>query len=137
MGAIISQREMNTASSSYRLIIYSKAGLVHTNAVSINKLLAEKLIKIKPSRRTFQLEKCFHDVIASLPDDTIIKNFDVMFNPQYKVDVLKILISANKQKPIRVLWPGQYSDGKLIYSNELLPDYRVYEISEYDILCVV
>ena len=137
MGSIISQKESKLLQPSYRLLIYSKAGLEQTDAVSINKPLAEKLIKLKPSRRTMQLEKCFNEIISSLPEGAVIKDFDVMFNPDYKVDVMKILIAANKQKPISVIWPGRYSDGKLLYSEESLPDYKVYEISAYDIYCVV
>ena len=60
-----------------------------------------------------------------------------MFNPNYMVDVMRALISANKQKPISVIWPGRYADGKLYYSEETLPDYRVFEINDYDIFCVI
>ena len=62
---------------------------------------------------------------------------DVMFNPAYKIDVLKVLVSAYKQKPYSLVWPGIYSDGKLMYSEEGYPDYRVYEIQDYDIMCVI
>lgn len=137
MGTVIEARKLSARQELFRLLIYSKAGLEHTDAVSINKPLAEKLLKLKPTRRTMQLEKCFNEVIASLPEGAVIKDFDVMFNPDYKVDVMKILIAANKQKPISVIWPGRYSDGKLLYSEESLPDYKVYEISAYDIYCVV
>ena len=84
-----------------------------------------------------QLERCFNEVISALPPGAVIKDIDVMFSPDYKIDVLRILITANKQKPINVIWPGRYADGKLYYSEENLPDYKVFEVSDYDIYCVV
>ena len=137
MGTTIESRLLSTRPELYRLIIYSNEGLTHSEAVSLNKPLAEELLKLKPSRRTMRLEKCFRSIMDSLPDGTVIKDIDVMFNPEYQIDVMKMLVEANKQKPFSVIWSGRYSDGKLIYSEESLPDYKVYEISDYDIYCVI
>ena len=60
-----------------------------------------------------------------------------MFNPVYKVDVIRILMEANKRHPFTLIWSGRYDDGRLIYSEEDLADYKTYEISDYDIVCVV
>lgn len=61
----------------------------------------------------------------------------MLFNPEYKIDVLRLLIDANKKHPFKVLWAGSYEDGRLIYSEEGLADYKTYEINDYDIVCVV
>ena len=60
-----------------------------------------------------------------------------MFNPEYKVDVLKILMAAEKEKHPSVIWPGRCENGKLIYSEEGYPDYKTYDIETYDITCVI
>lgn len=69
------------------------------SAYGINQKLSEQLIKTKPERRSMKLEMCFNQVLAELPDDVIIKEFDVMFHPDYKVDVLQVLIAAYRKKP--------------------------------------
>ena len=69
-------------------------------------------------------------------DGVTIKDIDVMFNPDYKVDVLKILIATRKRKNYSVIWPGKFEDGKLIYGEEGYPDYKVFNIADYDITCV-
>ena len=137
MGIILEARTLIYNQEMLRLLIYSKPELAPADAFSVNKPLAEKLLKLKPTRRTMQLERCFNEVISALPSGAVIKDIDVMFNPDYKVDVMRILIAANKQKPIKVIWPGRYSDGKLYYSEEDLPDYKIFELSDYDIYCVV
>lgn len=104
---------------------------------SINIELAKELETLRPKRRTMQLEACFNRVLDGFPDNVVIKGFDVMFNPTYKVDVLKILVTACKQKPFSVIWPGRYEDGKLFYAEEGYPDYKVFNINSYDVTCVI
>lgn len=106
-------------------------------SVSISLELSKELKKINPNRRTMQLEKCFCKVISDLPNDVVIKDIDVMFNPAYEVDILKLLIAAYKKKSFRVIWPGTYIDGKLIYAEEGYLDYKVYNICDYDITCII
>lgn len=135
MGMVIDRKKLATSQKLYRLLIYGY--VVSGDAVSVNKAIAEELLKLKPSRRTMQLEKCLNKVLNTLPDSTVIQGIDVMFNPDYKVDVLTLLIAANKRKPFSLIWPGQIQDDRLVYSEEGYPDYRVYEISNYDIVCVI
>ena len=84
-----------------------------------------------------KLEQIFNKVLDRYPDGVIIKDIDVMFNPAYQVDVLKILTEARKSKPYSVIWPGRYENGTLYYSEQGYPDYKTYEVKNYDITCVV
>ncbi len=138
MGATVELKNLQNIPPIYRLLIYSKfPPNFETDAFSMNKSIAEELMKFKPLRRTMQLEDCFVKQLEKLSYQPIIKDIDVIFNPEYKVDVMKLLISAYKRKPFSLVWPGQYSEGKLIYSEEGFSDYKVYEIKDYDIMCVI
>lgn len=132
---VIERKKLVTSQRLYRLLIYGYA--MSDDAISLNKAIAEELLKLKPNQRTMQLEKCFNRVLEKLPDGSVIKDIDVMFNPSYKIDVLTVLITANKRKPFSLIWPGRIEDDRLMYSEEGYPDYRVYEISNYDIVCVI
>lgn len=138
MGAVINLRQLATQQNMYRLIIYANNTYdQEASAVSINKKLAEELRKLKPTRRTMQMEKCFNKILDSLPEKVVIKDIDVMFNPAYMVDVIRILVEANKRHPFSLVWSGRYDDNRLLYGEEGLADYKAFEISEYDIVCVV
>ena len=138
MDGIIKYSEILNLQPLYRLLIYSKEiSEIASQATAVNKPIAAELVDLKPNRRTMQLEKCFVKVLESLPEQPIIKDIDVLFNPAYKVDVMKLLSSAYKQKQFSLVWPGSYADGKLTYSEEGYPDYRVYEINDYDIMYVI
>lgn len=104
---------------------------------SVGKLLAEALLECKPNRRSMKLEQIFNTVLDTFPDGVVIKDIDVMFNPDYKVDVLKILMASRKRKLYSVIWPGKCENGKLIYGEDGYPDYKTYDIENYDITCVI
>lgn len=135
MGMIVDRKKLAPSQKLYRLLIYGYK--VSDKAVSVNKSISEELLKLKPSRRTMQLEKCFSKVLSTLPDNIVIQDIDVMFNPDYKVDVLRLLIAVNKHKPFSLIWPGRIENGKLIYSEEIYPDYRVFDVKDYDVLVIV
>jgi hypothetical protein len=110
---------------------------IESEAISINVLLAEKLVKLQPNRRTMRLEQCFSQVLDTLPDGVIIKDFDVMFNPEYQVDLLKIMVMACKKKPFSIIWPGKCEDGMLFYAEEGYLDYKAFSIEDYDVTCIL
>ena len=138
MGTVIDLRQLAAQKNLYRLIIYANGTYdQEDSAISINKRLAEELRKLKSTRRTMQLEKCFNRILDSLPERAVVKDIDVMFNPAYRVDVIRMLVEANKRHPFSLIWSGRYDDNRLLYSEEELTDYKAFEISDYDILCVV
>ena len=140
MGQIIHSRTVSNLECAGLLkpIIYCCPDKATTDsAESLNRALAEKLSLVKPNRRTMRLANCFEEILKTLPDNTVIKDFDVMFNPDYKVDVLKILVDACKRKPFSAIWPGKYEDGRLCYAEDGYSDYKIFNIAEYDITCVV
>ena len=138
MGATLTNRDLQNLQEAFQLLVYCNVPQeIYKAAIPMNKRLASELIIIKPTRRTIQLEKCFVKLLDSLPERAVIKDIDVLFNPIYRGDVLKTLTSAYKQRQFSLIWPGSYADGKLIYSEEGYPDYRIYEIANYDIMCVI
>lgn len=140
MGVIISNRDFLTIDKTglmRPLIFCSPDKDLKDKAISLNVLLAERLVAVKPKRRTMRMEQCFQQVLNTLTEGVVIKDFDVMFNPEYEVDILRIMIAQYKIKPFDLIWPGKYQEGKLIYAEEGYSDYKVYEIDKYDVTCVI
>ncbi len=107
------------------------------NAIALNVSIAEKLINAKPSRRSFKLPSIIDAIIAKIPENSTIKDFDVLFNPDYQIDVLQLLIVACRKKEFAILWPGTYSDGKLMYAETGYSDFKIYDLDKYDVTCIV
>lgn len=102
---------------------------------SVSKQLAEELSRYSMRQRTMQMEKIICKVLDSLPENPIIENVDVLFNPAYQVDVLKVLCAAYKHKPFRLIWPGTVDEesGTLVYAEVGFADYRTFCLSDYDV----
>ena len=139
MAVVVRSRNLmiSRAAGLLQPIIYCTPDAEIACASSLNMLLAEKLMMVKPNRRTMRLEQCFQQVLDSLPDNPVIRDFDVLFNPDYEVDILRIMTSVGKSKPFQIVWPGRYEDGRLIYAEEGYRDYKVYDLDKYDVTCVI
>lgn len=140
MGVTINARKFSSQNQAGILkpIIYCCLNeTIEENAVSMNQNLAQVLKNVEVKRRTMQVERCFIELLAKLPEDAVVKEFDVLFNPAYKIDVLKILVNACKIKTFSVLWPGTFEGNKLIYAKEGCKDYKIYDVKDYDITCIV
>ena len=137
MGTVIEYHQVpNEEAMLSRLLVYYEALQKMMEPKSVSKELADGLLACKPNRRSMKLEQIFNSVLDKYPDGVTIKDIDVMFNPEYKVDVLKILIAARKRKRYSVIWPGRLEDGKLIYAGEGYLDYKVFNIADYEITFV-
>ena len=99
--------------------------------------LAKAIIKVGEKNRQFKLKEYLEEIIMSLPTDVVLTDIDILFNPSYKIDVLKLLIVICKAKSFSVFWPGVVSDGKLTYAEDGYKDYKTYSINDYDITCIV
>ena len=133
MGIVLEPGQIIDENLFSRLVVYKKKIIELQKSKSISKELADSLLACRPNRRSMKLEQIFNTVLDRYPDGVTIKDIDVLFNPAYKVDVLKILISARKRKRYCVIWPGEFEDGKLIYGEEGYADYQVFNIADYDI----
>ena len=111
---------------------------IENSAQSVNIQIAKELQKQSSvMMRTMKLESIVQEVIEFMGDDPVIKDFDVLFNPSYQTDVLKALVNVCRKKQFSVIWPGRYEDNHLYYAEEGYQDYKVYEISNYDVTVIV
>ena len=137
MGTIIEFHQVDDEEAMLsRLLVYMRTIQRLLEPKSVSRELANRLLACKPNRRSMKLEQIFNAVLDQYPDGVTIKDIDVMFNPEYKVDVLKILVAARKRKRYSVIWPGRFEGGKLVYGEEGYSDYKVYKIEDYDITFV-
>ena len=138
MGTVIElDRLQDGVAMTSRLLIYMKTIQKMHEPRSVGKPLAEALLACRPNRRSMKLEQIFNNVLDTFPDGVVIKDIDVLFNPDYQVDILKILMAARKRKKYSVIWPGKCENGKLIYGEEGFSDYKTYDVENYDITCVI
>lgn len=107
------------------------------DAVPLNVPIANELLKTQPKRRSLRLTGIVDAAIGKLPEGCIVKDFDVLFNPEYRIDVLQLFVGSCRKHPFSLLWPGTYSDGKLTYAEAGCPDFKQFDLKNYDVTCIV
>lgn len=111
---------------------------IYEQAISLNISLAVELKRQGTAMmRTMRMEQDILKVLNAIPENSIIKDFDVMFHPDYQIDVIKTMENAYRKRQFSLIWPGRYEDGKLYYAEEGYKDYKIFEISNYDITVVI
>lgn len=106
-------------------------------AIAVNIRIAERLTRVAPARRSLKLPGILDAVLAELPRNSTIKDFDVLFHPDYQIDVLQLLIAACKKNEFTVIWSGTYRDRKLLYAEPGCPDFKRYDLDKYDVTCII
>lgn len=137
MGTIVSEERLPVQKNA-TLIIYCNNGSVFSNGTKdINLEIASKLIEIPEKARTLKITNTISDIVKEYPDETIFKGLDVLFNPSYQIDILKVLTNIRKQHNFKIIWPGTLAGNYLMYSEEGYKDYAKFNIDNYDITCVI
>ena len=136
--AIPCRRYLRRSKANYQrpLVFCRMLDGITDNAVSMNVAIAKRLASISPSSRSMRIEHCFISALCGLPDDVIIRDIDVLFNPAYEIDVVALLCSAYRKHKFDLVWPGRFEDNQLVYAEEGYPDYKVFNTDRYDITCI-
>lgn len=105
--------------------------------VSLNKLLAETLLKIEPNTRTqFVFDEVMKIVIATQAP-VFLTDYEMLFDPRYNIDVIKLFCEMSRRVKIVIKWCGTLQDNRLVYATPAYKDFHSYNIYDYDIICVI
>ncbi|MEH7239093.1 BREX-3 system P-loop-containing protein BrxF [Bacillus sp. JJ1562] len=107
------------------------------NILSINEVLAKKLINYEQKKRKLFVIEEINNIVDSVGEPLLITDFEILFNPEFQINVLKLFINASRRKKILILWPGMYDNGKLKFAEVGYKDYFSYNIEDYDISCII
>ncbi len=105
--------------------------------LNIGLELSKRLRKISVAERDERIEKELDLLIGQLDDEEIIvDNIDLLFNPQYKLNVQSYFIKKGRNKKVVLTWPGTMKNEKLYYSEFGLSDYIEIDINKHNIVYV-
>ena len=104
--------------------------------ISLNLRLAQNLLKFQVDERADVVQNEVMNILTENRSSLLIKDFEMLFDPRYKIDVVKLISEVSRLRKVIALWPGTISENNLIYANAESPDYQVCNINNYDIICV-
>lgn len=133
MGRIIQYRLLQSENQTglMRPVVYCDEKYCESlQQVSLNEKMAALLIKIKPERRTMRIERCFQEVLTNIPENSCIRDFDVLFNPAYKID--KLISTLKEFDVLRCEKPGKYHINRMTVNNEQVSAFMAYAVMNID-----
>lgn len=133
----------NIAKSNIPTIIYNPSKQ-HLNSVfeisdeiiSLNLILAENLLNYHVDERPDVVHTEVMNILTESKTLLLLKDFEMLFDPRYKIDVVKLIVEVSRRRKIVALWPGTLNESTLVYASIESPDYQVFGINNYDIICV-
>ena len=105
--------------------------------LSINGIVSKRLLELEQDKRNLFVGDVLSNIIDKAGEPLLIKDFEILFDPEYQLDILKLFIMANRKKRIAIIWCGKCRGGKLIFAEPEYPDYKSYNIKDYDISCLI
>jgi hypothetical protein len=110
---------------------------VHYYELSLNKALAEALLKKDAATRHLLINDEIMKIIASAKVPILLTNYEMLFDPRYDIDVIRLFNEISKRAKLIVKWCGTISNNRLEYATLEYEDYHSYYIMDYDIICVI
>lgn len=105
--------------------------------VALGEQLSAVLKESLPQKRLYLIESEIENILSNINNNNIlVMNIDILFNPDYKLDIIKLFIKLSRNRNLVVQWPGELSSGHLIYSKPEYIDYKRYSIKDYDVVCL-
>jgi hypothetical protein len=78
------------------------------------------------------------EVMRILPQDgrTYLTDFEMLFDPRYDIDVLRLFRDMSRRCKLIVRWCGGVDGDTLVYAEQGCRDYARYNPGDYKIACV-
>ena len=103
--------------------------------IRLNIELSKALLAFPPQERPVQIESVVKTIIP-IHNAVLISEFEMLFDPRYRIDVLKLFCERAKSSRIAVIWPGAVENRKLSYGQPDDPDYNLFYGDNYQIRIV-
>lgn len=122
-------------SSDPRLVkIIAEAGF---KEFSLNKILAEVLVKKDTVIRTQFVADEVMKIVSSIQGPIFLTDYEMLFDPRYSLDVIRLFYELSRRTNIVIKWCGTLEDNNLVYATSAHSDFHLYNIYDYDITCVI
>lgn len=105
--------------------------------VSVNEPLSQIMKEYEFHERCYFIEQEFQNIIQQYEQSLILKDYEMLFDPSYQLNVFKVFVNANRKKQLAVLWNGKHDYRRIWFAEPEYLDYKSYVISDYDVSCII
>lgn len=135
MGTIIKRRDFPKVIEQVQqgLFVLSNKVNVPLNVtfVNIGLILSERMYSSKVDGSKVSIVNELDAILEEKQRDIALANIDILFTPEYELDVIKLLLQVGRNQRLYIQWPGNVNGEKLTYSEPGKFDFKEYNIKDY------
>lgn len=105
--------------------------------VNMNVLVAEALLRFPKQQRHARANDETMSIVSQCHSPVFLKDYDILFDPRYNIDALKVFGELSRRQKVVVKWCGTLNGNSLNYASPEYKDYHSFRIQDYDITCVI
>jgi hypothetical protein len=104
--------------------------------LSLNKELSSSLMTIPQEKRLSVVQQETQKIISKSGPAVLLSDYEMLFDPRYKIDVLKLFCEIARTTRLAVKWCGTTTEDSLEYAEPQYPDHQAYQLANYTVICV-
>jgi hypothetical protein len=104
--------------------------------LNLNVELATALVKHPESIREIRASEEIMTIVAMCDKPILFKDYEILFDPRYRINPIRVFIESAKRQKVAVLWCGRLREDQLEYATPEYKDYHLFRIQDFDITCV-
>lgn len=135
MGTIIKRRDFPAVIEQARQGVFVLAPKVTVPiaapVLNIGLLLGKRMYKVKVDGSSSSITKELDAILGEEHRDITLENTDILFSPEYGLDVIKLLLQLGRNQRFYLPWAGNIDGEKLTFSEPGNFDYKEYNIKDY------
>lgn len=135
MGTIIKRRDFPKVIEQVQqglFVLSTKVNVpVNVTFVNIGLILSERMYRSKADGSRVSIVDELDAILEEKQRDLALANIDILFSPEYELDVIKLLLQVGRNQRLYIQWPGNVNGEKLTYSEPGKFDFKEYNIKDY------
>ena len=135
MGSTIKQRDLPAVINQTRQGVFVLApnvtAPVNASVVNVGLLLGERMFRVKTEGSSTSITRELDDILDEEHRDILLTNIDILFAPEYELDVIKLLLQLGRNQRLYLPWPGELVGERLTYSEPIRFDFKEYIVKNY------
>ena len=140
MGVIMSRMDYKQNYVKYHqglfIVLNSKRLPKDQPEINAGKIISEALCEIPKDQRKLKLPEVLETAMQHYGIVTLT-HIEVLFTDYLELDVVRSILNLCRNRKICCLWPGQWSDGKLLYATPEYPEYYECDIKALNDLYII
>jgi len=104
---------------------------VNASVVNVGLLLSERMLRVKTEGLSTSITSELDNILDEDHGDILLTNTDILFAPEYGLDVIKLLLQLGRNQRLYLPWPGEIAGERLTYSEPSRFDFKEYNVKDY------